>query len=118
MQKDFKILAEMTHRFNSGYSRGHAMRVSTTTENCRVLEAGDKGVHKGVQSPFSIANKKALEWFGEFGIATCSEEEMNKIIRLSSADKLAREIFGEFGFSTLGEEEMKELLNSNPKLVR
>jgi hypothetical protein len=56
--------------------------------------------------------------FGEFGISTCTEEEIDKIIYKNKADKIAKKVFGEFGFATLSEDQQKNIINNNPSLLR
>lgn len=67
-------------------------------------------------SPFKIANANAEEIFGEFGIATLSFDQIERVIDIKKANKLSKR-YGEDSFMALPEFEMEELLNKNPKLV-
>lgn len=70
------------------------------------------------QSNWDLVNAKAEDMFGEFGLSTCDEDQMNKIIDLKEANKIAKQKFGEFGFATCKEDEMETIINENPKLLR
>lgn len=70
------------------------------------------------ENAWTILNNKAKRKFGEFGIMTCSEDEIAELINKDEADKLAKKMFGEFGFANLDEDQAKELINKNPKLVK
>ena len=69
-------------------------------------------------SVFTMANAKAEEIFGEFGIATLDFDELGQIIDIKKADKIAKRKYGEEGFMSLTEIEMEELLEKNPKLLK
>ena len=68
-------------------------------------------------SPFKIANANAEEIFGEFGIATLSHDELDRVIDVRRADKLAKK-YGESSFMSLTELDMEEIINKNPRLVK
>ena len=68
-------------------------------------------------TPFKIANARAEEIFGEFGIATLDYSQIARVIDVKLADKLAKK-YGEDSFMALSELDMEELLNKNPKLVK
>ena len=68
-------------------------------------------------TPFKIANARAEEIFGEFGVATLDYSQMARVIDIKLADKLAKK-YGEDSFMALSELDMEELLNKNPKLVK
>ena len=71
-----------------------------------------------VDSPYQKADALANDMFGEFGLSSLDDRQLDAIIDLKKADKLAKKKYGEFGFKTLGEEEMEELLDANPKLLK
>lgn len=75
-------------------------------------------LEEGKKNHFARLNKLAKERFGEFGIATCSEDEMAELIDIKAANKYAEEDYGEFGFATLSEDDMKELINAHPDLIK
>ena len=68
-------------------------------------------------TPFKIANARAEEIFGEFGVATLDYSQVARVIDIKLADKLAKK-YGEDSFMALSELDMEELLNKNPKLVK
>jgi len=68
-------------------------------------------------TPFKIANARAEEIFGEFGVATLDYSQAARVIDIKLADKLAKK-YGEDSFMALSELDMEELLNKNPKLVK
>jgi hypothetical protein len=68
-------------------------------------------------SAWQTANRRAEGKFGEFGLATCSEEEMNEIVDIKALNVLARKE-GEHGFATMDEKDMERLLNAHPNLLR
>lgn len=70
------------------------------------------------ETPYAMANKTAEKLFGEFGIMTVDEDDLDQIIFKSKADAIAKKMFGEFGFASLSEKEAEELLNKNPNLLR
>lgn len=67
---------------------------------------------------FDKVNAKAEEMFGEFGIMTCDESDMAKILNLPALNKLAKKQHGEFGFATLDEVAARDLINAHPELVK
>lgn len=69
-------------------------------------------------SPYQKADILAGDMFGEMGLFSLRDEQLDQIIDLKKADKLAKKQFGEFGFKTLAAKEMEELLDANPKLLR
>ena len=68
-------------------------------------------------SAFKIANANAEQIFGEFGIATLSHDELDRVIDVKRADKLAKK-YGEPSFMSLTELDMEEVINKNPRLVK
>jgi hypothetical protein len=62
-------------------------------------------------------NKLSQEKFGE-DFSTLSEEEMSTLINLKKADRIAQNTYGEFGFATCKEDEMEEIINTNPILIK
>lgn len=69
-------------------------------------------------SPYQKADILAGDMFGEMGLFSLSDDQLDQIIDLKKADKLAKKHFGEFGFKTLAAKEMEELIDNNPKLLR
>ena len=69
-------------------------------------------------SPYEKADILAGDMFGEMGLFSLSDDQLDQIIDLKKADKLAKKRFGEFGFKTLAAKEMEELIDNNPKLLR
>ena len=69
-------------------------------------------------SPYQKADILAGDMFGEMGLFSLRDEQLDQIIDLKKADKLAKKQFGEFGFKTLAAKEMEELIDNNPKLLR
>ena len=67
---------------------------------------------------FASLNAYAKKTFGEFGIMSCSEDQIAKMIDIKKADGIAKKTFGEFGFATLDEDQAREVINSNPTLVK
>jgi len=70
------------------------------------------------EDKFDALNKKADRLFGEFGIMSCDEEDMAKLIDIKKADKIAQSKYGEDGFATMDEDDARELINSNPTLIK
>lgn len=68
-------------------------------------------------TPYKLANVKAEEIFGEFGVATLSYDQLSRIIDIKMADKLAKN-YGEASFMALTELDMEELLNTNKNLIK
>ena len=69
-------------------------------------------------SPYQKADILAGDMFGEMGLFSLRDDQLDQIIDLKKADKLAKKQFGEFGFKTLAAKEMEELIDNNPKLLR
>ena len=69
-------------------------------------------------SPYQKADILAGDMFGEMGLFSLRDDQLDQIIDLKKADKLAKKHFGEFGFKTLAAKEMEELIDNNPKLLR
>lgn len=106
-------------RRNSRYFNVSEESVSLSKTGQRILNELQKElVVNEKASVFTMANAKAEEIFGEFGIATLDFDELNQIIDLKKADKIAKRKFGEEGFMSLTEIEMEELLEKNPKLLK
>lgn len=70
------------------------------------------------KTPWDIVNSKAEELFGEFGISTCTDDQVSKLIDIKKADKIAEKIFGEFGFLTCSVDEQERIINENPTLLK
>lgn len=70
------------------------------------------------EDTWQTLNSNAKNKFGEFGVMTCSEEEIAELVDLPAANKIAKEMFGEFGFATLDEDQAKELILKHPELVK
>lgn len=71
-----------------------------------------------LESPYQKADILASNVFGEMGLFSLRDDQLDQIIDLKKADKLAKKHFGEFGFKTLAAKEMEELIDNNPKLLR
>ena len=69
-------------------------------------------------SPYQKADILAGDMFGEMGLFSLSDDQLDQIIDLKKADRLAKKQYGEFGFKTLAAKEMEELLDNNPKLLK
>ena len=69
-------------------------------------------------SPYQKADILAGDMFGEMGLFSLRDDQLDQIIDLKKADKLAKKQFGEFGFKTLAVKEMEELIDNNSKLLR
>ena len=69
-------------------------------------------------SPYEKADILAGDMFGEMGLFSLSDDQLDQIIDLKKADRLAKKQYGEFGFKTLAAKEMEELLDNNPKLLK
>jgi hypothetical protein len=67
---------------------------------------------------YSRVSAAAEKKFGEFGLMTCSEDEMAQLVNLKELNKLAKKKHGEFGFATLDEVAARELINANPQFVK
>ncbi len=118
------ILREMTTdstrwmRRNSGYITMNEEGISLSKMGKRILSqilVNDEINEKA--TPFKIANAKAEEIFGEFGIATLSYDQIERIIDIKKADALAKK-YGESSFMSLSELDMEELLNKNKNLIK
>jgi hypothetical protein len=118
------ILREMTTdsarwmRRNSTYLNVNEEGISLSKLGKRILtqisvneEVNEKA------SPFKVANAKAEEIFGEFGIATLAHDQISRIIDIEKADRLAKK-YGETSFMSLSELDMEDLLNKNKNLIK
>lgn len=106
-------------RRNSRYFNVSEESVSLSKTGQRILNELQKElVVNEKASVFTMANAKAEEIFGEFGIATLDFDELGQIIDIKKADKIAKRKYGEEGFMSLTEIEMEELLEKNPKLLK
>lgn len=66
---------------------------------------------------WSKLNKLSKDKFGK-NFSTLSEKQMATLINLNKANKIAEEEFGEFGFATCKEDEMKKIINANSDLIK
>lgn len=117
------VLREMTVdstrwiRRNATYFNVNEDGITLSKTGKRILaELSTSEVNEKV-TPFKLANVKAEEIFGEFGIATLDYDQLSRVIDIKLADKLAKK-YGESSFMSLTELDMEELLNKNPKLVK
>lgn len=117
------VLREMTVdstrwiRRNATYFNVNEDGITLSKTGKRILaELSGSEVNEKV-TPFKLANVKAEEIFGEFGIATLDYDQLSRVIDIKLADKLAKK-YGESSFISLTELDMEELLNKNPKLVK
>lgn len=118
------VLREMTVdstrwiRRNSTYFNISEDGIALSRTGKKVLNELSKSVAVNEKAtPFKLANVKAEEIFGEFGIASLDHSQLSRIIDIELADKLAKK-FGENSFMALTELDMETLLNKNPKLVK
>ncbi len=118
------VLREMTTdstrwmRRNSNYITMNEEGISLSKMGKRILN--QISVNEEINekaTPFKIANAKAEEIFGEFGIATLSYDQIERIIDIKKADALAKK-YGESSFMSLSELDMEELLNKNKNLIK
>lgn len=118
------ILREMTTdsarwmRRNSTYLNVNEEGISLSKLGKRIL--AQISVNEEVNekaSPFKIANAKAEEIFGEFGIATLAHDQISRILDIEKADRLAKK-YGETSFMSLSELDMEDLLNKNKNLIK
>ena len=118
------ILKEMTVdstrwiRRNANYFNVSEDGISLSRTGKRILNELTPAIDINEKTtPFKIANARAEEIFGEFGVATLDYSQMARVIDIKLADKLAKK-YGEDSFMALSELDMEELLNKNPKLVK
>ena len=118
------ILREMTTdstrwmRRNSSYITMNEEGISLSKMGKRILS--QISVNEEINekaTPFKIANVMAEEIFGEFGIATLSYDQIERIIDIKKADALSKK-YGESSFMALSELDMEELLNKNKNLIK
>jgi hypothetical protein len=86
--------------------------MKTKTKAQALLESSDS------VKPSDIADYLAELIWGEFGISTCNEGELNDIIYLNKANSIARRAYGEDGFLACSEDEIKKILNVHPDLLK
>ena len=117
------ILREMTVdstrwiRRNATYFNVNEDGITLSKTGKRILAELSTSEVNEKMTPFKMANAIAEEIFGEFGIATLSQDQLERVIDLELANKLAKK-YGESSFIALGELDMEKLLNKNPKLVK
>ena len=103
---------EETHPFNVNEDGITLSKVGKKILN----ELSKSAVVNEKATPYKLANVKAEEIFGEFGVATLDYDQLSRIIDIKMADKLSKK-YGEDSFMALTELDMEELLNKNPNLV-
>ena len=118
------ILREMTVdstrwiRRNASYFNVNEDGITLSKVGKKILnELSKSAVVNEKATPYKLANVKAEEIFGEFGVATLDYDQLSRIIDIKMADKLSKK-YGEDSFMALTELDMEELLNKNPKLVK
>ena len=117
------ILREMTVdstrwiRRNASYFNVNEDGITLSKVGKKILnELSKSAVVNEKATPYKLANVKAEEIFGEFGVATLDYDQLSRIIDIKMADKLSKK-YGEDSFMALTELDMEELLNKNPNLV-